>query len=95
MYERAVSEILDECGSRLGNPDELSAEEKTRLDGAAPKTFNRLYSVYGEEIKSLIEIDEDVVMLIAGDKLTFKGLKTEMLFRDSETASQMLNRIVE
>ena len=50
------------------------------LDGAPPKTYNRLYSVYGEEVKSLIEIEEDVCMLIAGDKTSFKGLKTDKLF---------------
>lgn len=57
-----------------------------KLDGRPPKKFNRLYTVYGEEIKSLIEVEEDAIMLIAGDKNEFKGLKTEKLFQTEETA---------
>ena len=52
-------------------------------------------SIYGQEIRSLIEIDEDVCLLIAGDKKTFKGLKTDQLFKTEESALQMLNRIVD
>jgi len=57
LYERAVREILDQCGSRLFLKSELSPEDVARLaklDGAAPKYFNRLYSIYGEEVTSLI-----------------------------------------
>ena len=53
-----------------------------------------MMSIYGQEIRSLIEIDEDVCLLIAGDKKTFKGLKTDQLFKTEESALQMLNRIV-
>ena len=68
MYERAVKEVLDQCGSRLYKSDDLTPEEITKLDGAAPKKFNTLYSIYGETIESLIQLDEDVCILIAGDK---------------------------
>ena len=54
MYERAVKEILDHCGSKLYDKEDLTPEEITRLDGAAPKIFNTLYTVYGETIQSLI-----------------------------------------
>ena len=80
MYQRAVSEILDQCSSRLYNVEDLSPEEKVQLDGAPPRVFNRLYSVYGQQINSLIEIEEDVCMMIAGDKGCFQGLKTSELF---------------
>ena len=66
--------------------NELSPEEITRLDGAAPKRFTALYTVYGERINSLIQIDEDTVMLVAGNKEEFKGLKTERLFKNEEAA---------
>lgn len=46
------------------------------MGNAAPKRFNTLYTVYGEIVDSLIKIDEDACILIAGDKNTFKGLKT-------------------
>ena len=94
MYDRAILEILDECASRLSVGEQLSPEELTRLDGAASKSFNQLYSVYGEEIKSLIQVDEDVCMLIAGNKDGFQGLKTDKLFATEETASNMMNRIL-
>ena len=73
--------------------EELTPEELTRLDGAAPKLFDQLYSVYGDEITSLIQIDEEVCILIAGNKDMFKGLKTTKLFATEETASDMMNRI--
>lgn len=95
MYQRAISEILDECGSKLHKDNELTPEEITNLHGAAPKIFKRLYTIYGTEISSLLHIDEEVCMLIAGDKNSFRGLKTNLLFKSDESANQMLNRIVE
>ena len=94
MYERAVREILDQCGSRLCLEGELTPEEITQLDGAAPKRFNSLYTVYGDRITSLIQIDEDTCIMIAGDKNVFKGLKTEKIFKEREAANEMLNRLI-
>ena len=94
MYERAVKEVLDKCGSVLCLEDELTAEEITKLDGAAPKRFEMLYTVYGQTVQSLIQIDEDCCMLIAGYKDQFKGLKTSQLFKTEETANEVLDRIV-
>ena len=78
---------MDQCGSKLYLEDELSAEEITRLDGAAPKRFEMLYTVYGQTVQSLIQIDEDCCMLIAGYKDSFKGLKTNLLFKTEESAN--------
>lgn len=94
MYERAVEEILDACGSRLFDKNDLTPEDKTRLNGAAPKVFNTLYTIYGQTIQSLIQIDEDACILIAGDKKTFRGLKTSALFKNREAASNFLDRVV-
>ena len=94
MYERAVKEVLDQCGSILYLEEELTAEEITRLDGAAPKRFEMLYTVYGQTVQSLIQIDEDCCILIAGYKDSFKGLKTTQLFRTEESANEMLDRLV-
>ena len=80
MYRRAVKWILDQCGSRLCLEGELTPEEQTLLDGAAPKRFNTLYTVYGETIQSLIQIEEGTCIMIAGDKSQFIGLKTSKLF---------------
>ena len=95
MYERAVREVLDQCGSRLFIDTELTAEKKSELKGAAPKRFNTLYNVYGEAITSLIQIDEDTSILVAGDKHLFNGLKTNDLLKTEEAAQNMLNRIVD
>ena len=87
MYQRAVKEILDQCGSILNLEEELTPEEITKLDGAAPKRFEMLYTVYGQTVQSLIQIDEECCMLIAGYKETFKGLKTSQLFKTEESAN--------
>ena len=54
MYERAVREILDMCGTNLYVEGELSPDEIYKLNGAAPKRFNQLYTVYGDAINSLL-----------------------------------------
>ena len=64
------------------------------MDGAAPKIFNTLYTVYGETIQSLIQIDEEACILIAGDKNVFHGLKTSALFKHSDAAGNFLDRVV-
>lgn len=95
LYERAVREILDQCGSRLFLASELTPEDITRLNGAAPKRFTALYTVTGEKITSLINIDEDTCMLVAGHKDRFEGLKTEQLFQNEEAAHDMFSRIID
>ena len=46
-------------------------------------------------MSSILNIEEDTVILIAGQKNRFDGLKTSKLFKVFETANDMLNRIVE
>ena len=68
IYERAVREILDMCGMNLIVDGELSPEQKNELHGAAPKRFNQLYTVFGDPVNSLLHIDEECCILVAGQK---------------------------
>ena len=68
VYERAVEEILDLCRNHLVLEDEVSPEKINELNGGATKDFNRLYTVYGDTVTSLLQIEEDCCMLVAGFK---------------------------
>mmetsp|Transcript_4969 Transcript_4969/g.6616 ORF Transcript_4969/g.6616 Transcript_4969/m.6616 type:complete len:96 (+) Transcript_4969:357-644(+) len=54
MYQRAVREVLDQCGTHLSIATELTPEQKVELKGAAPKRFTQLYTAFGEVLTSLL-----------------------------------------
>ena len=95
FYKLAVKDILDQCGQRLHTEGEFSEEHLAKLNGQAPKKFNRLYDIYGNQIKSLLMVNEDVSFLVAGKKTEpFQGLRTNNLFSNAEDAHQFVNRLV-
>ena len=51
--------------------NELNPILKMNLDGRNPKSFNQLYTLYGQEITSLLQIEEDATFMVAGKKGEF------------------------
>ena len=94
LYENAVQEVLDECSWGLCLPSDLSAVAQAKLGGGPPRSYTHLFTLYGERITSVIEIDQDVQFLVAGTSGKFKGLKTNELFCNDETSKSILNRMV-
>ena len=80
---------MDNCSELLVGKNELNPILKMSLDGRNPKSFNQLYTLYGEEITSLLQIEEDVRFMVAGKKGEFEGLHINKLFEKDEEAASL------
>ena len=94
IYENAINEILDGCSWGIYHPKEMNPEMKARLQGRPKQIFSHLFTIYGERITNLLQIEHDAQFLIASTSGKFQGLKTNELFNNDESGKSILNRLV-
>lgn len=94
LYENAVIEVLDDCNRGIYSPGEIDAVAKVKLAGRPPKNYTHLFTLYGEHITNLIQIEHDTIFLVVSTNGKFKGLKTNELFSNDETGKNILNRML-
>jgi len=86
--------VLDDCSRGIYQPSEIGAVAKVKLAGKPPKNYTHLFTLYGEHITNLIQVDYDATFLVVSTSGKFKGLKTNDLFSNDEKGKNILNRML-
>ena len=63
------------------------------MDGGSPKKYTHLFTIYGEPIINILQIEADVQFLVASTTGKFKGLKINELFNNDEPSKTIMNRM--
>ena len=94
IYENAINEILDECSWGIYHPKDMNPAMKVQMKGRPKQIFTHLYTIYGDCITNLLQVEHDAQFLVASTTGKFQGLKTNELFNNDESGKSILNRLV-